>query len=135
MIQIGETAIRSRTLSEADIRSFASLCEDFNPLHHDHEYAAATRFGGIIASGPHYLSLLLGLLASHYTEHGPQVGIDFQVRFARPVRPGDTIELKWVVTHIEPKAQGSIVTLEGTITNQNGEKVLTSVGKIMTFNE
>ena len=81
------------------------------------------------------LSLLLGLLASHYTEHGPQVGIDFQVRFARPVRPGDTIELKWVVTHIEPKAQGSIVTLDGTITNQNGEKVLTSVGKIMTFNE
>jgi acyl dehydratase len=134
MIQIGETAIRVKTISAEDVSTFANLVEDFNPLHHDAEYAAATRFGGIIASGPHYLSLLMGVLASHYTAHGPQVGIDFQVRFARPVRPGDTIELKWVVTHIEPKSRGSIVTLDGSITNQHGETVLTSVGKIMTFN-
>ena len=28
------------------------------------DYAAASRFGGIIASGPHYVSLLLGLPAT-----------------------------------------------------------------------
>ena len=134
MITIGETARKSVTLDEAAIRSFAASCGDMNPLHHDAEYARGTRFGGLIASGPHYLALLMGLMATHYTAHGPQVGIDFSTQFRRPVRPGDTIELKWVVTAIEPKEKGDVVTLDGSITNQHGEVVLTSVGKLMSFN-
>ena len=133
MITIGETATKSVTLDEAAIRAFAASCGDFNPLHHDAEFAKGTRFGGLIASGPHYLSLLMGLMASHYTAHGPQVGIDFSTRFLKPVRPGDTIALKWVVTHIEPKSKGDVVTLDGSITNQHGEAVLTSVGKLLAF--
>jgi acyl dehydratase len=35
MIQIGETAIRVKTISAEDVSTFANLCEDFNPLHHD----------------------------------------------------------------------------------------------------
>jgi 3-hydroxybutyryl-CoA dehydratase len=135
MITMGETALKSVTLDEAAIRAFAASCGDFNPLHHDAEYAKGTRFGGLIACGPHYLSLLMGLMATHYTAHGPQVGIDFSTQFRKPVRPGDTIELKWVVTAIEPKAKGDVVTLDGTITNQHGETVLTSVGKLMAFRE
>ena len=134
MITIGETARKSVTLDEAAIRSFAASCGDMNPLHHDAEYAKGTRFGGLIASGPHYLALLMGLMATHYTAHGPQVGIDFSTQFRKPVRPGDTIELKWVVTAIEPKEKGDVVTLDGSITNQHGEVVLTSVGKLMSFN-
>ena len=133
MITIGETARKSVTLDEAAIRSFAASCGDMNPLHHDAEYAKGTRFGGLIASGPHYLALLMGLMATHYTAHGPQVGIDFSTQFRKPVRPGDTIELKWVVTAIEPKEKGDVVTLDGSITNQHGEVVLTSVGKLMSF--
>ena len=131
MIALGETAARKVTLDEAAIRAFAASCGDFNPLHHDPEYAKATRYGGIIASGPHYLSLLMGLMATHYTRFGPQVGIDFQVKFRRPVRPGDTIELHWVVTAIEPKSRGDVITLDGSIANQRGEQVLTCVGKLM----
>lgn len=133
MITVGETATRTVTLDEAAIRAFAASCGDMNPLHHDADYAKASRFGGMIASGPHYLSLLMGVLATHYSQHGPQVGVEFQVNFAKPVRPGDTIELKWVVRAIEPKSKGDIVTLDGTITNQHGEVALSSVGKIMTF--
>lgn len=133
MIFLGETALKSVILDEAAIRTFAASCGDFNPLHHDAEYARGTRFGGLIACGPHYLSLLMGLMATHYTAHGPQVGIDFSTQFKKPVRPGDTIELKWVVTALEPKKSGTIVTLAGTITNQLGEIVLTSTGKLMAF--
>ena len=135
MITIGETARKSVTLDEVAIRSFAASCGDMNPLHHDAEYARGTRFGGLIASGPHYLALLMGLMATHYTAHGPQVGIDFSTQFRKPVRPGDTIELKWVVTAIEPKEKGDVVTLDGTITNQHGETVLTTVGKLMAFRQ
>jgi acyl dehydratase len=135
VITVGETATRTRTISEDEIRSFASMCEDFNPLHHDAEVAAASRFGGLIASGPHYVSLLLGLLASHFSKHGAQVGVECSVAFRKPVRPGDTIELQWVVRAIEPKSSGDIVTLDGLITNQRGETVLTAAGKILALKE
>ena len=134
MIKIGDTALTSVTLNEAAIRAFAASCGDMNPLHHDAEFAKTTRFGGLIACGPHYLSLLMGLMATHYSQNGPQVGIDFTVQFTKPVRPGDTIKLKWVVMRVEPKSKGAIITLDGSITNQHGEVVLTSVGKLMSFN-
>jgi acyl dehydratase len=133
LIEIGETATRTRHITEADIRAFATMCEDFNPLHHDAEAAAASRFGGLIASGPHYVSLLLGLLATAYSKHGPQVGVECSVVFAKPVRPGDTIEFKWVVREIAPKSKGDIVTLDGSITNQHGDTVLTAIGKILAI--
>ncbi|MFN0163839.1 MAG: MaoC family dehydratase [Burkholderiales bacterium] len=134
MITIGETAIQSFTLDLEQIRSFATSCGDLNPLHHDEAYARASRFGGIIASGPHYMSLLMGLMASHYSKHGPQVGINFDaMKFEKPVRPGDTITLKWVVRAIEPKSIGNVITLDGSITNQDGAQVLSVVGKLMCF--
>lgn len=133
MITIGETAEKVRTVSAEDIRAFATMSEDFNPLHHDAEFAAASRFGGLIASGPHYTSLLLGLLATHFSRHGPQVGVECAVAFRKPVRPGDTITFRWVVRDIEPKSKGDLVTLDGLITNQAGETVLTAVGKILAL--
>ena len=135
MIQLDDTAFKFVTLDEAAIRTFATSCGDMNPLHHDAEFAKSTRFGGLIACGPHYLSLLMGLMATHYSQNGPQVGIEFQTSFLKPVRPGDTIALKWVVTHVAPKAKGAIITLDGSITNQHGELVLSSVGKLMSFHQ
>ena len=132
-LALGVTAIRSKTISEAEIRAFATISEDFNPLHHDPEYAKATRYGGLIACGPHYASLLMGLMATEFSKYGAMVGVDFTLSFTRPVRPGDTIELKWVVTRIEPKSKGDIVTCEGTVTNQEGVLVLSSTGKLMAF--
>ncbi|MBL8376679.1 MAG: MaoC family dehydratase [Burkholderiales bacterium] len=134
MITIGETATKSLTLDREQIRTFAASCGDFNPLHHDEAFAKASRFGGIIACGPHYVALLMGLLATHYTQHGPQVGIGFDaMKLEKPVRPGDTIELKWVVRAIEPRSIGDVVTLDGSITNQDGARVLSVIGKIMAF--
>lgn len=135
MITVGETASKVRHVSAQDIDTFATMCEDFNPLHHDADYAAASRFGGIIASGPHYVSLLMGLLATHFAQHGPQVGVECSVRFVKPVRAGDTLEFKWVVVAIEPKSRGDIVSLEGSITNQGGETVLTATSKILAIRE
>ena len=135
MITIGETARRVKTITEADIRAFATMAEDFNPLHHDAEFASASRFGGLIAAGPHYTSLLLGLLASHFSQHGPQVGVECSVIFVKPVRPGDAIELSWVVRTIEPKSRGDIVSLDGLITNQNGDTVLTAASKIFAIKD
>ena len=46
----GQTAERSATLTEADVRTYAALTGDRNPLHFDPEFTAGTRFGRLLRS-------------------------------------------------------------------------------------
>jgi len=133
-IDIGETFSRTVTLEAAAIHEFALAAGDLNPLHHDEAYAKTTRFGGIIASGTHYVSLLMGLVATHFTAKTASAGLEFNLQLKKPVRAGDTITLSWTVVEITPKASlnGHIVTLNGTITTQDAV-ALTCVGKIVVF--
>jgi acyl dehydratase len=130
---LGERIERRVMLHEPEIAEFARLCGDANPLHSDAAYAAETRFGGIIACGPQYASLLMGLVASHYSRDGAMLGLEFTFRFRKAVHAGDTIDLCWEVIEVTPKAslQGDLVTLEGRITNQDGVECLGATGKVL----
>jgi len=54
--------------------AFASAVGDTNPLHHDAEFAASTRFGRLLASGPQTTAHLLALTASHFSKRGAMLG-------------------------------------------------------------
>ena len=49
--EVGQTARRSRDISERDIALFTEISGDRNPLHYDENIARATRFGGIVVQG------------------------------------------------------------------------------------
>lgn len=53
----------ARTVTDADVASFAAWTGDFNPLHTDEVYAAGTRFGQRIAHGLMGPTWCIGLLA------------------------------------------------------------------------
>jgi 3-hydroxybutyryl-CoA dehydratase len=115
------------TLTPAMVVSFANAAGDSNPIHHDPEFAATTRFRKPTASGPHTTALLLALTASHYSKTGAMLGLEFWVRFRRPIFADETIRLEWLVikvTHNE-KLRGDVVELRGRIKGQDG---VTSVG-------
>lgn len=118
-------------MTPAGIAEFARLCGDQNPLHHDEVYARGTRFGGIIACGPHLSSLMMGLTATYFTQNGAMLGLEFSFRFLKAVKAGGTLEMEWEVVAVEPKASlgGEIVTLEGRATNEEGVVVLPGTGK------
>lgn len=61
------------------------------------------------------------------------VGLEFWVRFRRPVYADETIRLEWLVVKVTPnrKLDGDIVELRGRIRNQNGETVLGAKGRIL----
>lgn len=73
------------TLTPATVAAHAQAAGDTNPLHHDPEFAATTRYQRVIASGTHTTALLLGLTASHYSQQGAMIGLEFWVRFRRPI--------------------------------------------------
>jgi 3-hydroxybutyryl-CoA dehydratase len=57
-VEIGLARSQTRTITTADIASFANLSGDHNPIHMDEEYAKKTTFGGRIAHGVISLGLL-----------------------------------------------------------------------------
>ena len=116
---------------------FASAAGDNNPIHHDPEYAAATRFGRPIASGPHTTALLLALTATHFSQKGAMLGLEFWIQFRRPIYADETILLEWLVIKVTPNAKlkGEIVDLRGRIKGQDGKTSLGAKGKVLVTDQ
>ena len=133
LVKVGERFTDEARFSREEIAQFARLAGDFNPLHHDEEFARGTRFGGIIACGPQTASRFLGMTATHFSKRGASLGLEFTLRFLGPVRPGEKLEMVWDVVEVteKPKLAGEIVKLVGRVTNPAGEAVLTGTGTVL----
>jgi 3-hydroxybutyryl-CoA dehydratase len=120
-LQVGDTATRSKTIADDDIRAFAELTGDRNPVHLDDEYAAGTRFGRRIAHGMLAASLISATLANELPGRGT-VYLSQTLRFVAPVFPGDAITARVTVKQV--REDKPIVTLETVCTNQDGETLV-----------
>jgi acyl dehydratase len=125
------------TLTPAMVIAFANAAGDNNPIHHDAEFAATTRFGKPTASGPHTTALLLALTASHYSAKGAMLGLEFWVRFRRPIYADETIRLEWLVVKVTPneKLHGEVVELRGRIQGQDGRTAVGAKGRVLVTDQ
>ena len=98
----GMTATVSRTVSEADVVSFAEVTGDNNPLHLDEVYAAGTRFGGRIIHGMLSAGFISGVLGTQLPGPGC-IYLNQSLAFRAPVRIGDTVDTTVTVTEIDPE--------------------------------
>jgi len=117
MIKIGDTASATKVFSNEEVRIFAEISGDKNPIHIDELFAAKTRFGkrlvhGILTSG--MISALLGM-----TLPGPgSVYIKQTLNFRAPVFIGDAITA--TVTVVKVREDKPIITMETLCQNQDG---------------
>ena len=129
MPTVGETARRTRRVTERDIELFTELTGDRNPLHYDEERAAKTRFGGRIVQG----GITSGLLNAVVAEDLPGPGSVFlQVdwSFKAPVQPGDEITAEVAV--LEVREDKPLTRLRTTVANQDGTVVLEGTALVWT---
>ncbi len=119
--KVGDATTRTRTITDEDIRAFAELSGDHNPVHLDDEYAAGTRFGRRVAHGMLAASLVSATLANDLPGRG-SVYLGQTLRFVAPVFPGDTVTARVEVTKV--REDKPIVTLETVCTNQSGERLI-----------
>jgi acyl dehydratase len=120
-MQVGDTARRSRSISDRDIELFTELTGDRNPLHYDATAAARSRFGGIIVQGGVTSGLLNAVVAEDLPGPG-SVFLHVDWSFRAPVRPGDVITAE--VEVLEIREDKPISTLRTTISNQDDVVVL-----------
>ena len=123
------------TVSEAEIVRFAGEF-DPQPFHLDTEAARATFFGGLAASGWHTAALTMRLLVdSEMRIAGGIIGAGMdEVRWPKPLRPGDTIRLESEVLEVRPSrsrpSQG-LAKVRTTTLNQHGEAVQVLVANLL----
>lgn len=115
-------------VEEAAILDFGEKF-DPQPFHLDHAAAAQSFFGGLAASGWHTTALTMRLTVTQ----GPPIaggvigaGVD-ELRWPRPVRPGDRLSLVTEVLETRPMRSRpgfGMVRVKLTTLNQDGEAVL-----------
>jgi acyl dehydratase len=123
----------ARRLEEREIIDFA---REWDPqrYHVDPEAAKATPFGGLIASGWQSCGVAMRLMCDAYLNDSSCVGspgID-EIRFLRPVRPGDTLRFRATVLDSAPsrsRPERGTVTFRWELLNQSGEVVLSMIGR------
>ena len=80
----------SRAITQGQLAAYAAASGDGNPLHLDAEFAAETRFGGIIAHGMLTLAFISEMMTASLGERWLTCG-SLRVRFKGAARPGDRV--------------------------------------------
>ena len=118
----------SRQVTREEIIAFAAEF-DPQPMHMDEEFARSTMLGGLAASGWHTCAMAMRLIVDGFMGQSDSIGspgID-EVRWLKPVRPGDTITLRRTVLDTRPlrsRPEWGLVRFRFELVNQAGEVVM-----------
>ena len=122
----------ARTVTREEILAFAREF-DPQPFHTDEAAARQTIYGGLIASGWHTIALYMRMMWDSYLKDTASLGspgVD-EVRWLKPVRPGDTLRARFTVLEAVPsrsKPDRGLVRSLSEVFNQHGEVVMTLRG-------
>jgi len=83
----------TKRITREKIDQYEEILGIGNPVHFDEEYSRSTPFGGVIAHGlisAAYISeSMMKVFPWEWVHHG-----EMEIRFLRPLRPGDTVRTK-----------------------------------------
>ena len=110
---------RGRTVTEADVVSFAALTGDWHPQHTDAVWSAESPFGERIAHGLAVLSFAAGLVPFD-PERVMALRRVGDATFKRPVKLGDTLHVNGRVAELsEVNEQAGMVAFAWSVLNQD----------------
>jgi len=133
---VGQTYGSGRLrVEEERIKSFAAEF-DPRPFHLDADAPRASILGGLAASGWHTAALTMRLLVeSELKPAGGIVGVGFdELRWPRPVRPGEELRVESVVLEVRPsksRPEQGLLKVRTTTLNQSGETVQLLVSNLI----
>ena len=117
----------AKTITDADIITFAGVSGDTNPLHLSNEFASETIFEGCIAHGMLTASFISTVIGTKMPGPGC-IYVSKNLRFKAPVRADATVTATCVVTKLIPETR--FIEL-GTVCTVAGKPVLGGEATIM----
>jgi 3-hydroxybutyryl-CoA dehydratase len=97
-IEVGDQFLSRKRITEDDVRLFADISGDHNPLHLDADFASKSLFKQRVAHGMLTASLISAALASM---SGTIILLNFSLSFEKPVYIGDSLTAKVTVRKVE----------------------------------
>lgn len=129
---VGQKAEASRCFTMEEVRQFADLSGDNNPLHVDEEYAEKGRFGRCVVHGILVSGLISKVLGTQLPGKG-SIYLEQNLSFRKPVYVGDTVTARVQITEILQEKK--IITLETNVYNQEEKCVILGTAKLLYEHE
>ena len=101
-LKIGQSYAMSRIFTQQDVKDFAVLSYDSNPLHMDAEYAQTTRFGQLIVPGFLTASLFSAIIGTKFPGKGT-IYLSQDMSFWKPVFPEREVIAEVTVKELYPE--------------------------------
>ena len=124
-----------RTVTEADIVSFAGLSGDYNQIHVDAAYSAQAPFGQRVAHGLLVTSIASGLAMQTGVMEGTVLAFREinEWKFIKPVFIGDTVHVRLEVKETKDlrRIGGGSVSIEVSVMNQKDDIVMKGVWTVL----
>lgn len=120
-----------RLITAEEIVAFAREY-DPQPFHLDEAAGRQTHFGGLVASGWQTCGIMMRLMVDHYLHPETSLGspgLD-ELRWLRPVRPGDRLRVRLEVLETKPsrsRPEMGTIRQRTEVLNQKGEVVMSTV--------
>lgn len=92
-LSVGDSYSWSRTLSMDDVRAFADVTGDDNPIHIDEEAGRQSRFGRPVVHGVYILGLASKVLGRDFPGPG-SIAVSLSADFLRPVPVGEEVTIQ-----------------------------------------
>lgn len=138
--EVGQRIVTaSRTVTEADVVTYAGISGDFNLIHTDSVYAEAGPFGQRVAHGLLGLSIVSGLAVRTGILEGTVLAFR-EIRdwkFSLPIFLGDTIHAELEISSVKamPRLGGGAVELVIDVINQRSETVMRGRWLVLVQNQ
>ncbi|MEY8765808.1 MULTISPECIES: MaoC family dehydratase [Francisella] len=116
-IEIGMCASYSQTITDTDVKVFAGLSGDHNPVHLDELYAEKSRYKKRIAHGLISASFFSALFGTKLPGKGC-VYVGQNLNFKRPVYLGDTVVATVIVSNIDVSRKRVFFDTKCTVKNK-----------------
>ena len=121
-LKVGDTASITRLFTDEDVRLYADLSTDHNPVHLDEDFAKQTQFGQRIVHGMLVSSLFSALLGEHLPGHGT-IYMSQYIQFKAPVYLNTPVIATVEIVNI--REGKPIVTLQTTCVDEIGKLLVT----------
>jgi len=126
-IVVGDYASINKVITDNDVRKFVEMTGDDNPLHVDSKYAESTSFKDVVVHGMLGASYISTVIGTKLPGTGA-LWVSQNFDFLLPVRLGDKLIISCTV--LKKYDRERLLELETNIINQNGQTVLTGIGKV-----
>jgi acyl dehydratase len=113
-----------RLVTQEQIEKYARASGDFNPIHVDKEFAAASQFGGTIAHGMKIAATLSEMMTEAFSLDWLKTG-RLKLRFRAPVYPGDTVTAFGEVKRVRQRDGSRELVCSVGVRKQDGEAAIT----------